>query len=192
MSCSATPRFSQCSVQGALHKVRADVCAVLGRRVDVARRAARGDRKPADLLEIVRIRGRRAVERCLCVAPRIGVGPIPKRPMPDRVTAPLPSTSTAHTTPVSAKSPLRRATSSTTNPQFPDHTGTCTAVSNSSGSSVVVQVDSKKSAAGTRRVEPLLATSTSASSASATAGSSDAGSACAMDPPTVPRLRIWK
>ena len=31
-----------------------------------------------------------------------------------------------------------------------------------------------------------------ASSASATAGYSAAGSACAIDPPSVPRLRIWK
>ena len=39
---------------------------------------------------------------------------------------------------------------------------------------------------------PTRASSISAPSATATAGYSDAGSACASEPPTVPRLRIWK
>ena len=56
----------------------------------------------------------------------------------------------------------------------------------------MVHVPTKNSAAGTVRVPLVPATSSSASSASATAGSSDAGSAWAIEPPTVPRLRIWK
>ena len=36
------------------------------------------------------------------------------------------------------------------------------------------------------------ATSICASNVSATAGYSAAGSACAIDPPSVPRFRIWK
>ena len=44
--------------------------------------------------------------------------------------------------------------------------------------------------AGVRHRGP--ASSSSAPSATATAGYSDAGSACASEPPTVPRLRIWK
>ena len=117
---------------------------------------------------------------------------MPKSPIAERVTAPASFSSTAQTTPASAKSPLRRAISSTTKPQRPSHTGKWTAVSTSSGSSVVVQVPSKKSAAGMRRDEPVRAASSSASSASATAGSSEAESAWAIEPPTVPRLRIWK
>ena len=50
----------------------------------------------------------------------------------------------------------------------------------------------KKSAAPTVRAPPLLAISSSASRARATAGYSAAGSAWASEPPTVPRLRIWK
>ena len=56
---------------------------------------------------------------------------------------------------MSAKSPLRRATSSTAKPVLPDHTGKCTAVRISSSPTVVVHVPTKNSDAGTRRV-PLV------------------------------------
>ena len=55
----------------------------------------------------------------------------------------------------------------------------------------VSHVDTKKSSAGMRRLPDGPATSREASSASAVAGYSAAGSACANEPPTVPRLRIW-
>ena len=80
--------------------------------------------------------------------PRTGVGAMPRNEIAERCTAPASSSSTAATTPVSAKSPLRRATSSTAKPVRPAHTGKCTAASSSSSPIVVVHVPTKKSAAG--------------------------------------------
>ena len=62
----------------------------------------------------------------------------------------------------------------------------------SSGSSAVLHRPVKNEAAGIERVPRGETASISASSASATAGYSAAGSACAIEPPNVPRLRIWK
>ena len=101
-------------------------------------------------------------------------------------------TCTAARAPTIAKSPCRRATSSTAKPDPAPHTGKRTAVISSSGSREVVKTVSKKSAAGMRRMPFGPATSISASSTRTTAGSSAAGSACAREPPRVPRLRIWK
>ena len=57
---------------------------------------------------------------------------------------------------------------------------------------LVVQVPVKNSDGGMVRRPVGDRTSSSASRASATAGYSAAGSAWAIEPPTVPRLRIWK
>ena len=65
-------------------------------------------------------------------------------------------------------------------------------MSSSCGASVVSQVPSKNWLAGTVRSPSGPVMSSSASSASATAGYSAAGSAWAIEPPIVPRLRIWK
>ena len=91
-----------------------------------------------------------------------------------------------------AKSPWRRATSSTAKPHRPVQIGNPTPARISSSSSAVDQVPVKNSAAGIVRRPRTDTASNSASRASATAGSSDAGSAWASDPPIVPRLRIWK
>jgi len=56
----------------------------------------------------------------------------------------------------------------------------------------VLQIPVKKSRASIVRRPFAETTSMLASSARATAGYSAAGSACAIDPPSVPRLRIWK
>ena len=123
---------------------------------------------------------------------RKGVVPMANIPMAARVTLSAPSSSTAQTAPVRAKSPKRRATSSTAKPHRPLQTGKRTPVSTSSMSSAVMNVDTKNSDAGTVRGPWVFVTSNSASRASATAGYSAAGSAWASDPPSVPRLRIWK
>ena len=71
--------------------------------------------------------------------------------------------------------------------------GSDTPTSSSSGAIAVLQRPSKKSRGGD--VSPPLRSETTsivASSASATAGYSAAGSAWAIEPPSVPRLRIWK
>ena len=67
-----------------------------------------------------------------------------------------------------------------------------TPVSSSSGSSAVLQMPVKNSAAGMARWPRGDSVSMTASRASATAGYSAAASACASEPPIVPRLRIWK
>ena len=68
-------------------------------------------------------------------------------------------------------------------------TGTRTSVTISSGSSAVVNVPCRNSSIGTVRVPDELATTTSAPRASITDPQSPAGSACASDPASVPRLR---
>ena len=101
-----------------------------------------------------------------------------------------PSTHSVTTVPASAKSPWRRAISSTDQPVFGASIGTRTSVRISAGSIAVVSAETKKSAAATLRSPPSLASRRVAPRASAAAGYSAAGSACAIDPPTVPRLRI--
>ena len=132
-----------------------------------------------------------ATSACSAAAARTGVPPTPNSPIAARVTR-SPSTVTPTTAPQIAKSPWRRATSSTANPLAPSQTGKRTPVRISPSSSEVCQVPWKKSAAAMSRLPPGPAASMVASSASATAGSSEAGSAWAIEPPTVPRLRIWK
>ena len=61
----------------------------------------------------------------------------------------------------------------------------------SSGASAVVSAERKKSLAAIVRAPALPVTAISASQATTMPGISAAGSACAMLPPTVPRLRIW-
>ena len=102
------------------------------------------------------------------------------------------SSCTATVAPAMAKSPCRRANSSTAKPHRPVQIGNDTATSSSSGSSAVDHRPVKKSAAGTTRGPGDDRTSRSASRATATAGYSAAGSAWAIDPPMVPRLRIWR
>ncbi len=68
--------------------------------------------------------------------------------------------------------------------------GMRSAVSSSPSASAVENGPRKRAEAGIARSPPAEATIASPSSASSTAGSSAAGSACAMLPPTVPRLRV--
>ncbi len=65
---------------------------------------------------------------------RTGVGARPNRPIPQRTTVSPLSTSSARAVPAMAKSPWRRATSSTVCPHRPDQTGNEMAVSSSSSS----------------------------------------------------------
>ena len=89
--------------------------------------------------------------------------------------------------PVSAKSPLRRASSVVATRVPLGAAGMRTSTSSSSGPAVVVKKVTKNSLAGTVR-SPLGPRSTiSASSATATAGSSADGSWCTRLPPSVPR-----
>ena len=68
--------------------------------------------------------------------------------MPHRVTPPSSSSSTATTAPARAKSPWRRASSSTAKPHRPSHTGKPTPTSSSSSARSVLQVPWKNSDAG--------------------------------------------
>lgn len=70
--------------------------------------------------------------------------------------------------------------------------GKRTSASNSSGARAVISMPWKKSAAGSVRRFEALRSTTSPPSASSTSGISALGSACATEPQTVPRLRIWK
>ena len=90
-----------------------------------------------------------------------------------------------------AKSPRRRANSRKPQRRFAGQAGSWISVMISSCSSAVVSAPRKKSSARIVRepVEPV--TAISASQVTAMPGISAAGSACAMLPPTVPRLRIW-
>src|SRR3984957_5298628 len=125
-------------------------------------------------------------------AARAAVGPTPNRPMPLALPRPSRSSPTATAAPATAKSPERRANSSIAKPCLPVAAGKLTPVSNSSGSSAVVQMPVKNPAAGISRWPRGESASTHPSRARATAGYSAAGSAWASDPPIVPRLRIWK
>ncbi len=94
--------------------------------------------------------------------------------------------------PAKAKSPARRAISSTAKPDRGRAQGNSTADRISFGSSVVVNGPTKKSAAAIMRVPAELLACSCPSSVSTTAGYSAAPSACDSEPPIVPRLRIWK
>ena len=85
------------------------------------------------------------------------------------------SSSTATAAPATAKSPGRRANSSTAKPAPPAAAGKVTPVSSSSGSSAVLQMPVKNSAAGMVRWPRGDSVSIVASRASATAGYSAAG-----------------
>ena len=68
--------------------------------------------------------------------------------------------------------------------------GTSISTSSSSGSSAVISGPRKSSPASSVRAPPAERTWKRASSAASATGSSAAGSACATEPPTVPRVRI--
>src|SRR5579862_6902922 len=121
---------------------------------------------------------------------RTGVGPMPDRAMRASATIPFLSVRSIAATPAMAKSPLRRLNSWNDHPVPGCHAGKRTAVRSSSGASDVVRNPWKRSAAGTVRTPRALLASTSPSRASSTEGSSAAGSAWAMLPPIVPRLRM--
>ena len=102
--------------------------AVLGRRVDVGGGVGVADREAADLGE-VGVVGRAADQRLLgSSAPAPVWAPCRGTRSPRATPCPASSSWTPATTPASAKSPLRRAASSTANPLRPDHTGKWTAV----------------------------------------------------------------
>src|SRR5260370_1342401 len=84
--------------------------------------------------------------------------------------------------------PPRPAPSTGTREPAP-HRGIGRAARRPAGPGGVRNVETKKPADGTVRGRAGPATPSCASSATATAGSSAAGSAWAIDPPTVPRLR---
>jgi hypothetical protein len=106
------------------------------------------------------------------------------------VQRPSASTCTDAATPASAKSPWRREISSKAKPVPGAAVGISISTSISSGSSAVPKRPVKKSSAATLRTPPGPRRWRRAPSASITAGSSAAGSAWAMLPPMVPRLRI--
>ncbi len=89
-----------------------------------------------------------------------------------------------------AKSPRRRANSWKPQRRRAGQAGSRTSVMISSGVSAVISGPWKKSAAWITRAPALPTTAISASQVIAMPGISAAGSACAMLPPTVPRLRI--
>ena len=92
--------------------------------------------------------------------------------------------------PPRAKSPCRRANSTKAEPVAGSCAGTSTDVTSSSGARAVVN-SATKNCCQPRTREPRFERSWNrASRAANAAGSSAAGSACATDPPTVPRLRI--
>ena len=72
-----------------------------------------------------------------------------------------------------------------------DRRGNDTASIISSSARAVAIMPVKKSFAGTRRRRLALRRCTSPPSASSTSGNSALGSACAIEPQTVPRLRVW-
>ena len=96
---------------------------------------------------------------------------------------------TATAAPAMAKSPCRRANSSTAKPHRPDQIGNDTPTSSSSGSRAVDQRPVKKSARRDRAATARARGPRSRRRApSATAGYSAAGSAWAIEPPTVPAV----
>ena len=56
----------------------------------------------------------------------------------------------------------------------------------------MVSTSTKNSRAATRRVPRLETSSTAPPRVASASGISELGSACATDPPSVPRLRVWK
>ena len=94
---------------------------------------------------------------------------------------------TATSAPAIAKSPWRHGNSCTANPDLLFHTGDRTPVSTSSDSIVVSHIQVKKSATPISRRPRGESTSITASDVRATAGYSPAASACAIEPPRVPR-----
>ena len=103
-------------------------------------------------------------------------------PRSSRVTAAAASTT--------AKSPRRRLTSWKLQPVRPTKTGNLTSVSSSSGSRAVVRWSRKNSSAWRTRIPRTLCKTSSTSRVAATRGCSPEGSAWAMLPPMVPRLRM--
>ena len=99
---------------------------------------------------------------------RSGVDPRPIRPIAQRRIRSPPSSSTPIAAPAIAKSPWRRANSSTAKPLRPPQIGNDTPTSSSSGSMLVLQRPSKKSRAAIVRRPFGETTSMLASSASAT------------------------
>ena len=144
-------------------------------------------------------RGRRAgrpTSACLGGVARSGVGPMPKqadrgpgdRARRRRAATPTGDAGDARSRRVGGRTPRRRSRDAAGPRPGSAHGGEQLVVARSPWSTC----RRRSRAPGPSGLPPAPAISSSASSASATAGSSDAGSACAIEPPTVPRLRIWK
>ena len=91
-----------------------------------------------------------------------------------------------------AKSPTRRLNSENPKRTSGRSIGRRTSASNSSSSSAVVIKPLKNSGAGMRRTPRVEIAIISASRQAATAHHSEAGSACAIEPQNVPRVRIGR
>jgi hypothetical protein len=89
-----------------------------------------------------------------------------------------------------AKSPARRLNSLKPKRVSAGSSGSRTSVSSSSSCKAVVMMPAKNALAGMTRVPRTLRATISAPSATATAHHSEAGSALAMLPQNVPRVRI--
>ena len=113
--------------------------------------------------------------------------------MPQRVTRSSSSSSTATVAPAMAKSPWRRANSCTAKPQRPDHTGNAHRGEDLVGVQATSPTGPVKnsaagiclSPAGRRRLDLRVERQRHR-------GVLRGGSACAIAPPSVPRVRIWK
>ena len=114
---------------GSRHHRGSDPGSVVGRPLKIGRNVVEpAHRESADLLggDLAYAGGRRRRPRP--PTPRSGVEPSPSSPMPHRATRSSLSSSTATVAPAIAKSPWRRANSSTAKPDRPPHTGNRTAV----------------------------------------------------------------
>src|SRR5579859_8141215 len=121
---------------------------------------------------------------------RTGAGPAATSAMVAASHRPSRPSFTVTAAPPSAKSPCRRANSTNAEPVAWSWAGTSTEVTSSSGAREVVNSATKNFCQPRTREPRLERTWNRASRAAKAAGSSAAGSACATDPPTVPRLRI--
>ena len=194
-SCLSSCARAGGSQQRARRTIAADEsAAVLGAAVDVAgglrRRRPRSSRPrpPSSRRPLARQRRPRRRGRARGSAPRASsaIARLARR----RLGACRDESTAA---PPSAKSPWRRANSTNAEPVRPRGTGTSISIEQlvrlerrSSGES------RRSSSAGERLARPRAErTWKRASSAVSATGSSAAGSACATEPPTVPRFRIW-